>query len=45
MNQKKAKGLKKLARQFIVANGKSLSEVGFWYKRMKSSYKAAKGQI
>lgn len=45
MRAKKAKALRRLARAFVTQNNKPLSEVDFWYKRMKKTYKASKGQL
>jgi hypothetical protein len=45
MRAKKAKGLRRLAKAFVIQNNKPLSEIDFWYKRMKATYKSNKGEI
>lgn len=44
MNQKKAKSLKRLAAKFVQENPNSDKRIN-WYKRLKKSYKQAKGHI
>lgn len=45
MNQKKAKGLRRLARKFVLESKQEPSLVDFYYKKMKKTYKESKGQI
>lgn len=45
MNQKKAKQLRRLARQMCIDLQKPLHEIYSQYKKLKATYKANKGQI
>lgn len=45
MNKKKAKALRRVARDFVIKTNKPISEVQPSYKKFKISYKAAKGEI
>lgn len=45
MRAKKAKRLRRLAKAFVVQHNKPLSQIDTWYKRMKSNYKATKGEV
>ena len=44
MNSKKAKGLRKLAKQLVIDGKRPLTEIDMWYKKMKKAYKFEKGQ-
>lgn len=44
MRAKKAKSLKRLAREFVKANPNAPTNID-WYKRLQKSYKQAKGQL
>jgi hypothetical protein len=45
MNSKKAKGLRRLARTMVAKMNLNPNQVDVQYKKMKSIYKASKGQI
>lgn len=45
MRNKKAKGLRRLAREFVIQTHRPLTEIDSWYKKMKSTYKTAKGEL
>jgi hypothetical protein len=45
MNQKKAKGLRRLARTMVSQMNLNPNEVDKQYRKMKKVYKATKGQI
>jgi hypothetical protein len=44
MRAKKAKALKRLAREFVIQNPNAPKNID-WYKRLKLNYKATKGEI
>lgn len=45
MNQKKAKKLRKVARQFCMDMKKPLAEIYPQYKKLKKVYKSNKGEV
>jgi hypothetical protein len=45
MNKKKAKGLKKIARMMVRQMNLNPNETENQFKKLKTAYKAAKGQI
>ena len=44
MNQKKAKALRRVARQFVIQSGKPIHTIDNEYKQLKKVYKISKGQ-
>lgn len=45
MNQKTAKKLKRIARAFVIDTKKPIGDFDKEYKKIKQSYKAAKGHL
>lgn len=45
MNQKTAKKLKRIAKAFVIGTNKPIGDFNKEYKKIKQSYKAAKGQL
>lgn len=44
MNKRKAKALRKLAKQVVLNGGRPIHEIGLWYKQMKKAYKHEKSK-